>query len=66
MSADYKYFINHPGEPAAGISGYTDFIVITVASGLPGGEPGEFQAFIHRVLKEWYDGAKVRPHANNP
>lgn len=42
-------------EPAAGITAYGDTVTVTVHSGEPGGEPGEFQQFIQGALAEWYD-----------
>lgn len=53
------YEIYHPGEHAAGIVGFSDTIEITVESGDPGGEPGEFAEFMRYSLHEWYDGAGV-------
>jgi len=51
--------IRHPGELNAGIQSYTDTIVVTVASGDAGGNPGEFEEHIKGCLKDWFDGAKV-------
>lgn len=54
-----KFQIVHPGEPFAGITGFNDEVEIIVESGDPGGEPGEFEAFMRDCLAEWYDGASV-------
>jgi len=48
-----------PSEPGAGIRGFSDFIHITVDSGDPCGEEGEFEEFVLGCLREWYDGAAV-------
>ena len=56
----YIFEINHPGEPAAGIIGFTDTVSVKIESGDPGGEPGEFEAHIQEALAEWYDGAQVK------
>ena len=49
----------HPGEPAAGILGYSDQVTVIVESGDPGGDPLEFEEFIRSSLAEWFDGARV-------
>lgn len=54
-----KFQIVSPDELAAGIVGFSDLITVTVESGDPGGEPGEFESFMIDCLREWYDGAKV-------
>ena len=56
---EYVFDIEQPGEPAAGILPFTDRISVSVASGDPGGEPGEFFEHILNSIVEWYDGAKV-------
>ena len=56
----FKFNIEQPGEPAAGILPFTDQVEVTVASGDPGGEPGEFEIFITECLADWFDGAKVK------
>lgn len=38
---------------------FTDTVVITVMSGFPGGEEGEFASHMQVALSEWYDGASV-------
>jgi len=43
----------------AGISSFSDIIVVDVESGDPGGEPGEFATLITEVLSEWFGGATV-------
>ncbi len=59
MTLKLVYEIGMPDELSAGIRGFTDEITITVESGDPGGESGEFASFMHDYLKEWYDGANV-------
>ena len=61
----FEFSICVPGERSAGIIGFTDTIKITVESGDPGGEPGEFESFIKDCLKEWYDGGEVINGADN-
>lgn len=53
------YRIDMPSELAAGLEGFTDIVEITVESGDPGGEPGEFAQAMREALCEWYDGARV-------
>ncbi len=54
------YFtIVHPSETAAGLLGYSEEITIIIDSGNPGGEPGEFEAYMCGCLAEWFDGAAV-------
>ena len=58
----FRYEINHPGEYAAGIIGFSDTVTINIGSGDPGGDKtGEdsFQEFMRQALLEWYDGASV-------
>lgn len=59
MSNVYVFGVNHPGELSAGITGYSDTVIVTVDSGNPGGEDGEFEELIRSTLAEWFDGAKV-------
>lgn len=62
IGKSFKFFIDCPGELAAGINSYTDTITIMVESGDPGGdESGEdsFCEFMRSALAEWYDGARV-------
>jgi len=54
-----RFNIYVPGEKAAGIIGFEDTVVVTVNSGDPGGEPGEFEEHIRGALIEWYDGGNV-------
>lgn len=68
MEKTFTFDIDHPGEQAAGIYGFTDTVKITVESGEPGGdESGEdsFQEFMLQALKEWYDGAGVKIVSNS-
>lgn len=55
----YTYDIDMPWDESAGLRGFTDRITITVESGDPGGEEGEFAEFMRESLAEWYDGAGV-------
>lgn len=57
--ATYKYYIHQPPEYSAGMVGFDDEVSITVDSGDPGGEEGEFAEFMWQVLSDWYDGATV-------
>jgi len=53
----FVYSINNPGELAAGIAGYND--EMTICSGDPGGESGEFSEYMRECIAEWFDGARV-------
>jgi hypothetical protein len=53
------FHIEDGGEYGAGILPFTDEVEITIVSGDPGGEPGDFQEFMRQALLEWYDGAGV-------
>lgn len=55
----YRYSIEFPGDASAGLRSFSDRITVVVDSGDPGGEEGEFVAFIKDALSEWYDGAYV-------
>ena len=50
-----KFDVYFPGDNSA-----SETITITVESGDPGGDPGEFETFMCVVLSEWFDGAGVR------
>ena len=47
-------------DPAAGVVTYGDTITVTVESGDPGGEKGEFEAEITGFLADWYDAVVVQ------
>lgn len=51
--------VEHPGELQAGLRAYSDRVTVTVDSGDPGGDPGEFETFIQESLSQWFDGAAV-------
>jgi len=53
------YQVYNPGEPGAGLSAYSDTVTVTVESGNPGGEPGEFAELMRQVICDWYDGSRV-------
>ena len=55
-----EFSIYHPGERMAGIRAFEDNIKIIIESGDPGGEPGEFEKYIQKFLKEWYDAEVVQ------
>lgn len=52
--------VRHPGEPAAGFTGYTETVKVSVESGDPGGRDGEFAEHMQQALAEWFCGAEVR------
>ncbi|MCK5602611.1 hypothetical protein KAR91_12095 [Candidatus Pacearchaeota archaeon] len=54
-----KFDVEHPGEPNAGISSYTDTVIVDVESGDPGGDHDEFMEYMQSALSEWFDGAGV-------
>lgn len=43
-----------------GAKGITEEITVTVASGNPGGGPGDFENFIQKALSQWFDGANIQ------
>lgn len=55
----YYFRVEHPGEPDAGMIPYTDRVEVSIESGHPGGEEGEFESFMTNVLSEWFVGATV-------
>lgn len=54
-----KFAVSFSGECDAGLLPFSDEITVEIASGEPGGEPGEFADFLCEALAEWYDGASV-------
>ena len=52
-----EFEIYSPAEPAAGLNGFTDEVAITVKSGNPGGDEGEFTEALKHFISEWYDVA---------
>lgn len=48
-----------PIKRAAGIVCRSDQVTVTVESGNPGREPGEFEKAFKEFLSQWYDGAHV-------
>ncbi|MFW6359336.1 MAG: hypothetical protein ACOC0N_09025 [Chroococcales cyanobacterium] len=59
MTKTISFSIDHKGEPGAGILSYSDSVQITLESGDPGGEEGEFEAHMRDALESWFDGADV-------
>jgi hypothetical protein len=55
----FTYDIDFSGEMAAGLRPFTDTVKISVESNDPGGDAGEFEAFMMEGLRDWYDGASV-------
>lgn len=53
-----KYDIYFPGDYSAGMPSYGNYVAI-VTSYDPGGELGEFKAYMANALKDWFDGARV-------
>ena len=54
-----KFDIENFGEIGAGLSPYSETVMIDVESGDPGGEDGEFMEFMQSSLAEWFDGSAV-------
>jgi len=54
-----KFEITHPGDSSAGIHSYSETVNISVESGDPGGEDGDFLQFMRECLSDWFDGAAV-------
>lgn len=61
----YVFEIEHHGEAAAGIHGFSDTVHVIVGSGDPGGDPGEFIECVRAALAEWYDGVTVLTEAED-
>jgi hypothetical protein len=55
----FRFGVYYPGERAAGIHSFSDGVEVSLRSGDPGGEPGEFAEHIRSALEEWFDGATV-------
>lgn len=55
----FRFVVGHGGDKAAGFRPYSDEIVVTIASGDPGGEAGEFEEVMQEHIANWYDGATV-------
>jgi len=55
LAFDVHFF----GDEDAGMRPFSDYIIVQLESGDPGGEEGEFPSYIKNCLKDWYDGAKV-------
>ncbi len=51
----FTFYINTRGDRSVGIWPVDDEITVTVDSGDPGGDEGEFEEFIMEALREWYD-----------
>ena len=56
---EYVFDIEHTGDFDAGLRPYNDRVTVTVGSGDPGGEPGEFSDYISTCLADWFNGAYV-------
>lgn len=54
----YIYKIKNPGDESAGIGEYHAKVVVEINND-PGGEPGEFMAYMKQALSDWFDGSKV-------
>lgn len=61
MAKEYKFDIYFPGDMSAGLWSYSDVVAVTVDSGNPGGEEGEFEQWLVEFLGEWFDGATITP-----
>lgn len=55
----YVFHVVRPSEYDAGIIGYTEEVHVTLQSGDPGWDVGEFEEHVKFSLEEWFDGAKV-------
>lgn len=55
----FEFKVVFPGEESAGLRAYTEKVKVSVESGDPGGEDGEFQAHLRDALAAWFDGAGV-------
>lgn len=57
-----EFYVEQRAEPGAGLRGFSDEVTVTVASGDPGGMPGEFAEELRSFLSEWFE-ATVEPLA---
>lgn len=55
----FTFSVEHSGESGAGIHPFSDVVHISIDSGDPGGDIGEFEGHMLAALREWYDGACV-------
>lgn len=59
IQSKFVYAIEQPGEPGAGISPFTDTVIVLLESGNTGDDPNDFNEHLKLTLRNWYDGAKV-------
>lgn len=55
----FEFEIVHPGEEDAGVFAYSEKVKVSVESGDPGGEDGEFQEHMRDAIAAWFDRAGV-------
>ena len=57
----FKFDINYPGEPAAGLRSFSEEVLIIVRYDPGGDKDGEdsFQEYMKGCLRDWFDGAGV-------
>jgi hypothetical protein len=65
LARTYSFEIKENHDPNAGISFYGDTVSITVHSGDPGGELGDFIEHMRQALADWYDGPVTALDAEN-
>lgn len=65
LAKTFTFEVSENHDPDAGIISYGDTVSITVHSGDPGGEPGDFIEHMHQALADWYDGPVVAVTAEN-
>lgn len=58
-----EFWIEQRADLSAGMRGFSDEITVTLASGNPGGKPGEFAEELRQFLSEWFE-ATVEPLAD--
>lgn len=64
MTQTFKFIVEHPGEPGAGILPFTEEVEIGLRTGFE--ETGErelFESVVAEFLVGWYDGASVLTEA---
>lgn len=54
-----RFEVTVPSDPSAGMMGFTETVTVSLDSGDPGGEPGEFAAYLYQTLRDWYDGGRI-------
>jgi hypothetical protein len=65
LAKTFTFEVKENHDPDAGITFYGDMVSITVHSGNPGGEHGEFTEYMRQALADWYDAPVATMDADN-